>query len=296
MAYEVPNTLDTLPAEIISEISTRANSENANYKERYRPSYVARIINRSIPDKDVRRYVDLKQLGVKRGQYSEQDPFLVDISLPKARINLSYDSGAHKLNYEGMTFPGLTYGEEIMDHLDTKVRALTAAALTPEDGIRLAAFASVVTSSCHPFLDANGRTAVGVGDALCGQYVERSLDIAKLMEKDDFLVQTLTLASLGMLPEEYNPAYLYENMASNNIPSLYVRIPTRANTSANGLREFVRNFANSMEAFIDSFELDETKVSTNIYDGYAMAYAQVNVLQDLYSACLKPEESSEKHK
>lgn len=72
---EIRDKVDTLPQNILQLVAERLK----NNQERYAPSYIARILSKSISDEHQKKY---QTWGFRKGHFVEKDPLDYSMELP----------------------------------------------------------------------------------------------------------------------------------------------------------------------------------------------------------------------
>lgn len=239
--------LSTIPVSLIDKISKK---DWGNFK----PSYVSKIINRSIAEEHYRRYVGRE--GIRRGHYIE-NPELVNGT---SGANMKFTRGNSSITYRTLSSPSM-FGESAMDAFDKKFASLDMEILTEEQVLRLAVLASIVVGTAHPFPDAHGRTAVGLADVILRRYSQKKLDLTKLEKIDSReegykLSMALGNASISMLPDRYNPENILKKLEAKGGGEKIVDVPNTRYDELDQVQTFLIEYSKSISRYIKQFPVN----------------------------------------
>ena len=202
----------------------------------YPPSHIARLINRAIEDKRYAAYPELE--GLRKGHFIE-DPKQFHAFKKEGSIEMN----GRTLRYLGWTMPSFE-GASVFREIDELVTRFNPKDLNEDQVYNLMAIIVVAIGAAHAFPDGTGRTAVGVVDVMLRKYLGKKLDLAKLQSCDDRLTQAMGLASLAMLPEQYNPNSIYEKMTDGE--DRVINIPLTEKNPIQEVQSFAKDFARSI--------------------------------------------------
>ncbi len=264
--------LSTIPVDILAKVPERMAAKPLKYK----PSYVLRIINRSIPKEDA-----TASLGsdIRRGHYSAADPGEHHIINKNPEMGITLDG--YSINYRGLTLVGLNFGESILAVLDKKFAGLNFGHMTEKQVFRTASFASIVAGATHPFKDANGRSAVGLADVILRWKLAKRLNFGKLMEENHKLTSILSAGSLALLPDQYNPNAVVIAMRDAREKERSVQIPNKLVGPPEAVTRFLSDYSQSITRFIEGFD-PEKAAADSFRRGSLDVRWCVDDLADLY--------------
>ncbi len=185
---------------------------------RYSPSYVARIINRTLGG-DV---ITASNPRYRKGHYSEANTYSA-----AAGGNFVFILNQSNFTLEGDTPLLGTFGsKDVMYELDKTVLRLDQASHSKTDIYKIAALITLIIGTAHPFPDGNGRTAVGVAK----EYIERRItgkviDFETLIMSNEELKKAMAISSHLLLPGKYNPLNALKAMRAAGLRDKFVKMP-----------------------------------------------------------------------
>ncbi len=275
------DSLFTLPFTVIEQLGTRSELS----PERYKPSYISRILNRAIAPE-----FHNPQARFLRGHFFIEPPERFSTLNSGSRI--TFNSGDKQVVLEGMSYPGSTHGKELFDQLDEKVSNIDVKSLNEEQLSIVAAFLTICSVTIHPFRDSNGRGAVGLADVFLRSNTGTTFDYEKLVEHNQTLVNLLVIGSLSLLPPSHNPEICAMQMAVED-KYLEIKIPNMQNASVEEVSAFLKDFSDTITAFIRTFDVAQaTEKPARIFDpNYS-----IHKLAALFREVHKPIDSQERVK
>lgn len=270
---EIPDMLDTFASASLQKLAGRRQVQ----PERYTPSYMARIMSRSMPEENQQ-----KIKGMRRGQIGglpSKSGERVILRIWDLDTPIKY--GPYEIRYETIVFPGTHFGDEIFRAMDKKVLTFTPTSDLNEL-LRRAAFQTVVTASAHAFPDVNGRISVGLADTYLRANAGRSLDMnllsdeKKMVELADEMIRSTYL----LLPEKYNPRPVIEELKRKNKFSITLTAPYLGPFKfqvQSQVKPFRPLFAESIITFINGFDSSAPKT-----DDPLNIYFHIDNIADIY--------------
>jgi len=238
----IPDHLKTLDGDLIQLLSERRDA-------RYSPSYIARIINRSITDDS---YLQTLPAGFRKGKIIDTEKILHTYQ----ETTFSISREGKVLEYHNLSLP-TGYGREIMDALDKKVACLDLEKLPKDQVLRLVVLVMIACSTAHVFPDANGRTCVGLADYYLKRCLGKGLKIDLLLKRNKELVNGLIFSSLGLLPDDYNPQVKLFELEQSEAEKMEIELPSFSTAREKDVLIFIRNFVQNVIKFIEEYRLDE---------------------------------------
>lgn len=238
----IRDDISTIPKGIIGLLSDHASENPIKYK----PSYVAQIINRSINP----AFIDT-DIVEKQGHYVVKDPVESHMEA-LSKTNLFYPP--YEVQYRGITYPGLTYGQAILKSLDTHLDILSEQDVKVENILRLAALSTVVVTSTHPFSDANGRTGIGLADYFVHLSLHKTLNYDYLTSQAKKIDEVLALSTTMLLPKKYHPSNLIAEMKQRNQTTTEVKLSAKELHAKGELLPFLANFKDNIILAIEEYD------------------------------------------
>lgn len=234
--------------------------------ERYTPSRVAKLINRSLPEGSYRKYPRLE--GTRRGRPMN----VVEGYLSSESAEVTLTSGDKVASYRGMTFPSKE-GNRILEELDEKWKKIDISDLSEDDLYRLLSFVAVIIATSHVFTDGSGRSAVGTVDVYLRKFLGKKLDLKKLEKMDDKLCEGLVPGTYIMLPGKYHPDQVSKQQGEMNLPVASIQ-PSYV------LRRFTSNFADNIVQIIRDYDVTNItpKDTSSSFDLYKFSIRPLSKL------------------
>lgn len=233
-----------------SGFDTGVSTINPNIQELlserdYLPSYMAKIINRAIEDKRYKTYRGFS--GLKKGHFVENYESFHEFSSADITIN----SSGKALKYPRLTMPS-SMGSRVINELDTLVKNFNPRSLDEDAFYNFLAMIVLSIGSAHAFPDGNGRTAIGIADIYIRKYTGNQLDREKMQRFDKRLTIAMTIGSVLMLPSEYNPNTILNEINHGEIRE--VIIPTKTTHSTRYVQQFAEEYADTIISNIRYFD------------------------------------------
>ncbi len=205
------DSIHTINSKIIDAIRKRN-------LDKYSPSYVAQIVNRTL------NYDGSRPSGPNYyvGHYSE-----AKTCSATAGGGFVFSLNNSNFTLEGETLLLGTFGsKDVMCELDLAVIRLEQKTISKNDVYKIAALITVIIGTAHPFPDGNGRTAVGVAK----EYIEshfsgKIIDFEQLAKSNDQLKKAMAISSHLLLPGKYNPLNALKAMRAVGLRDKIVKMP-----------------------------------------------------------------------
>lgn len=284
------DALSTLSLNLLHTIAERSLSPEYS-ASRYKPSYVARVINRSIAsgniDKDPNENLARRVVGrlPKRGHFSDIDPTTGIVPNASDGFVSLVSSDGYKVTYEGVAYPGYKYGKNILEeHLDLKVTSLMNQGLNETQSLRLAAMIAGMITAIHPFPDGNGRTSIGTASIYLEILTGQGIDLEKLMDRNKDLIADLALISYCLLPKSYSAEGVNDKLRRmGKEKSATVSLPPMGNIKE--FKDFFKDYAHTISKAIDKFDVNLTGEESNLTMTEIDFYKVINSLATLFGEC-----------
>lgn len=267
---EIPSEnslITTIPESLLQKI---ADLEG----DRFVPSRIARVINRSIDGRHYKRYLGLS--GFKRGHYIEDgEHFNTNYG-----NDIRFVQGENTLVYRNITQPSF-YGSFAMEALDKKFKSIDFVSLSRDQIFKIAALASAVVTSAHAFPDAHGRTAVGLAAVIIKKYTGADIDLNKVEKEDDDskLSTAFARVSISMFPRKYNPEKNLSDLVGRG-GGLVVDTPTEGYNNLEEVKRFASEYAESIGRYVEGFTIKDADENNNIF------YKSINDVASIYLKCV----------
>src|SRR5688572_26235116 len=195
--------VSTMSKNILSLASQRG-------QDKYTPSYIARLINRGLAQELYQDYPDIK--GLRKGHFIVDKDIRHEMGEDVA-LAISREGGT-RVEYDRVILPS-NRSTEILAELDKKISTIDFSKKSQKEIYAIAAFATIMVSTAHPFPDGNGRTAVGVADVIIRRNLQRSLRLDLIEKLNVNLVSMLIPSTASMYPGRYHPEAAMERAKLN---------------------------------------------------------------------------------
>ena len=139
-----------------------------------------------------------------------------------------------------MVYPGFFKGKEVIESLDLAILKLQPR--LESDTYNIAAFCMTIACAAHVFMEANGRVSVALAKYIIDKYSSHSLSFERLQQKNNELVESLSLCIIAMFPQK-------ENIYAPDAPNI-INIE---NYTLEEKKDFIRRFCASIKDHICSF-------------------------------------------
>ncbi len=278
---------------IPSSILGLLNERGVKDLDRYTPSHMARIINRSISNQDAKSYAGTKYDFLRRGHFTNSK--LDDISIIFYFSPKEWQDGfgvvtraGYTVYYKDFISPGLKHGESILKQLDETVRNAKPDVLREDQQYLFAAFIALAIGAAHAFPDGNGRAAIGVANIYLNRLTGRKLDESKLILRNKDLEIALTYGSIGSFPAKYNAYQVIEN-AQNSFGSdktITLAPPShRPEVSADERHQFLEEYASCIKKFIEDFKIEFASDPEKAPINQRLSYEGIKKLALIFKDC-----------